>query len=133
MMKLRSSAASPCVRKVRMVAEALGLTGRIALVPAYTADPSEPPRRQNPLGRVPTLILEDGRTLYDSRVIVEYLDGLTGGDKVVPATGFERFDALHPSRSPMASPTPRCSWSVNGAGANRRGAPRNGWAISAAR
>jgi glutathione S-transferase len=47
-------------------------------------DAGDPLRTQNPLGKIPTLILEDGETLYDSRVIVEYLDDRAGGGIVLP-------------------------------------------------
>ena len=53
----------------------LGLGDRIAIVPADTNDPADSLRRQNPLGKIPALIAEDGAALFDSRVIVEYLDG----------------------------------------------------------
>lgn len=89
MLVLRSSPASPFGRKVKMAALAYGLMDRIEIVAADTTDPSEPLRQQNPLGKIPTLILEDGTTLFDSRVIVDYLDYLSGG-KIIPA-GQERF------------------------------------------
>jgi glutathione S-transferase len=48
----------------------------------------------NPLGKIPVLIHDDGATLYDSAVICEYLDGLTGGGKLFPPAGKARFAAL---------------------------------------
>jgi glutathione S-transferase len=48
----------------------------------------------NPLGKIPTLILEDGHTLFDSRVICEYLDGLHDGPKMIPLSGMERYNTL---------------------------------------
>lgn len=92
MLVLRSSPASPFGRKVKMAALELGLMDRIEIVAADTNDPSEPLRQQNPLGKIPTLVLEDGTTLFDSRVIVEYLDHLAGG-KIFPA-GEARFSQL---------------------------------------
>jgi len=92
MLVLRSSPASPFGRKVKMAALELGLMDRIEIVAADTNDPSDPLRRQNPLGKIPTLVLEDGMTLFDSRVIVEYLDHLAGG-KIFPA-GEARFGQL---------------------------------------
>lgn len=89
MLVLRSSPASPFGRKVKIAALELGLMDRIDIVPADTTDPSEPLRQQNPLGKIPALILEDGTTLFDSRVILDYLDHLSGG-KLIP-TGQERF------------------------------------------
>lgn len=93
MMILRYSAASPYARKIRIAAELLGLSSRIEIVAASTADPNDTLRRQNPLGKIPTLLLEDGSALYDSRVIAEYLDHL-GGGKLIPADPSQRFDAL---------------------------------------
>lgn len=89
MLVLRSSPASPFGRKVKMAALELGLMDRIEIVAADTTDPSEPLRQQNPLGKIPTLILEDGTTLFDSRVILDYLDHISGG-RLIPA-GQERF------------------------------------------
>lgn len=93
MLVLRSSPASPFGRKVKMAAAELGLSDRIEIVVADTNDPAEPLRQQNPLGKIPTLILETGETLFDSRVIVDYLDHLAGGGILIPA-GEERFAQL---------------------------------------
>ena len=92
-MLLRSSSASPFARKVRIAAIALGLSDRIEIVPTDTSDPADTLRTQNPLGKIPTLVLEDGRALYDSAVILEYLDFLAGGGKIIPI-GPKRFDTL---------------------------------------
>ncbi len=91
---LRSSPASPFGRKVKLVAYRLGLMDRIEVVNADTADPSDSLRGQNPLGKIPALILDDGQVLYDSRVIVDYLDHLAGGGGVIPADPALRFPAL---------------------------------------
>jgi glutathione S-transferase len=93
MLVLRSSPASPFGRKVKISAHLLGLTDRIQVTVADTMDSSDTLRLQNPLGKIPTLILENGEALYDSRVIVEYLDDLAGGGKIVPI-GWARFEAL---------------------------------------
>ncbi len=93
MLILRSSPASPFGRKVKIVIAELGLGERVEIVLADTNDPAEPLRRQNPLGKIPTLVLEDGSTLFDSRVIAEYLDHLAGGAKLFPA-GEARFAQL---------------------------------------
>ncbi len=93
-MILRSAAASPFARKVRIAASVLGLDRRIEIVPADSADPSDTLRRQNPLGKIPTLVLDDGTALYDSRVIIEYLDHLAGGGRIIPAQPAARFAAL---------------------------------------
>jgi glutathione S-transferase len=91
---LRTSATSPFVRKVRMAANILGLMDKIRLEPSDTLDPKDSVRGQNPLGKIPTLILEDGTTLFDSRVILEYFDHLAGGGKIIPTAAKERFEAL---------------------------------------
>ena len=70
-MKLRSAGPSPFGRKVRIAAAALGLAGDITVENTDTMDEDDSIRRQNPLGKIPALILDDGRVLYDSRVIVE--------------------------------------------------------------
>ena len=96
MLILRSSPASPFGRKVKIAAAVLGLMDRIEIVAADTNDPDDALRQQNPLGKIPTLVLEDGTTLFDSRVIVDYLDHLAGGGRIIPA-GDERFDAAAPA------------------------------------
>jgi glutathione S-transferase len=94
MMILRSAPASPYGRKVKISAALLGLSDRISVVEADTTNPDDPLRQQNPLGKIPTLVLEDGTTLYDSRVIVEYLDHFAGGGKLIPRSAGKRFDVL---------------------------------------
>jgi len=94
MLILRSAATSPFVRKVRIAAAALGLDDRIEISAADTADPNDSLRRQNPLGKVPALILESGEVLYDSAVILEYLDMLAGGGKIIPTDPPARFRSL---------------------------------------
>jgi len=94
MLTLRYSAASPYARKVRIAADLLGLTGRIKISTADTADPNDSIRAQNPLGKIPTLLLEDGSALYDSRVIVDYLDHLAGGGRLIPSDPARRFSTL---------------------------------------
>ena len=93
-MILRSASASPFVRKVRIAAAILGLDRGIEIVAADTADPNDTVRQQNPLGKIPALVLDDGAVLYDSRVIVEYLDHLAGGGRVIPTEPDARFAAL---------------------------------------
>ncbi|MCG7391873.1 glutathione S-transferase family protein [Microvirga sp. ACRRW] len=93
MLVLRSSPASPFGRKVKIAASLLGLSERIQIVDAETLNPEDSLRQQNPLGKIPALILENGEVLYDSRVIVEYLDFLAGGNRIYPA-GEARFTAL---------------------------------------
>jgi len=94
MMILRSTPPSPFGRKVKLAASVLGLSSDIKIEPADTNDAADTIRRQNPLGKIPTLVLEDGSTLYDSRVIVEYLDHHAGGGKIIPQESKARFAAL---------------------------------------
>jgi glutathione S-transferase len=93
MLILRGSPLSPFGRKVRIAAAVLGLAETLRIEAADTADPEDPVRRQNPLGKIPVLILEDGTALYDSRVIVEYLDH-RAGRRIIPGEPSARFAAL---------------------------------------
>ncbi|MBV1703361.1 MAG: glutathione S-transferase [Hyphomicrobiales bacterium] len=93
-MILRSSPPSPFGRKVKIALSVLGLSDRVSIEVADTSNPADSLRGQNPLGKIPTLILDDGTTLYDSRVIVEYLDWLAGGGKILPPPGPARFAVL---------------------------------------
>src|SRR5512146_1516859 len=94
MMILHSTAASPFVRKVRMAVRMLGLGDRISERETDLNDPADAIRRQNPLGKIPALTREDGSTLFDSRVILDYLDHLAGGGRIVPRDPEARFAAL---------------------------------------
>lgn len=94
-MKLLYSANSPYVRKCLVVAHEVGLRERIETVDAD----ANPTRRnpeitaKNPLGKVPTLIIDDGTAIYDSPVIVEYLNAL-GGGSLLPRDGPARWNVL---------------------------------------
>jgi glutathione S-transferase len=94
MMILRSSPASPFARKVRIGVSLLGLESKIEVQPADPNDAADTLRKQNPLGKIPVLILEDGTAYYDSRVILDYLDHLAGGGRIVPRDSAARFAAL---------------------------------------
>ena len=94
MMILRSAPASPFARKVRIAASLLGLANQIEVRPANADDVADTLRKENPLGKLPVLIAEDGTTIYDSPVIVEYLDLLAGGGRVIPRETPARFDVL---------------------------------------
>lgn len=94
MLTLRSSPASPFGRKVKIVAKLLGLMDGIEVVATSTTEPDDPIRALNPLGKIPALELGDGVTLFDSRVIVEYLDHLAGGGRTIPSDPDARFKAL---------------------------------------
>jgi glutathione S-transferase len=94
MVTLRTSFGSPFGRKARIAASVLGFDGKIKVEEASTQDDKDPLPQQNPLGKIPVLILDDGSTLFDSRVVLEYLDVLAGGGRIVPKDTRARFDAL---------------------------------------
>ncbi|WP_417815599.1 glutathione S-transferase family protein [Thalassospira alkalitolerans] len=81
---LRSTLTSPFGRKVRMAIEILGLEDRVLVVAADTRDEADTLRVQNPLGKMPCLILDDETAVYDSRVIIEFLDNWSGKKVLIP-------------------------------------------------
>lgn len=87
-MKLIGSLASPYVRKVRVVFAEKKLDYAFVLEDVWAADTAI--GQSSPLGKVPALLMDDGSRLFDSRVIVEYLDTLTPVGKLIPAGGRER-------------------------------------------
>jgi glutathione S-transferase len=89
-MKLIGSSASPFVRKVRVVLAEKKLDYSLELENVWSAETSI--HLSNPLGKVPCLIMEDGSSMYDSRVIAEYLDTLTPVCKLLPPNGRDRAD-----------------------------------------
>lgn len=89
-MKLIGSLTSPFVRKVRVVLAEKKLDYAFELENVWAADTKI--HLSNPLGKVPCLVMEDGSTMLDSRVIVEYLDTLTPVCKLLPPTGRDRAD-----------------------------------------
>ena len=94
MLTVRTSFGSPFGRKARIAVNVLGLDGKVKVESATTTDPSDPLRKQNPLGKIPVLILDDGSAIYDSPVILEYLDHLAGGGKILPKDFNARLDTL---------------------------------------
>ena len=94
MMILRSSPPSPFGRKVTLAMSILGLDSQVTIEKADPTDAGDSIRKQNPLGKIPALIVEDGTVLYDSPVILEYLDHRAGGGKIVPQEPNARFAAL---------------------------------------
>src|SRR3981081_919127 len=88
-MKLTFSPASPFARKVRIAAIELGLIENIEFVPTTVApgQPNDEYSRITPVKKLPVLILDNGDVILDSYVIVEYLDELAGGGKIIPASG----------------------------------------------
>jgi glutathione S-transferase len=91
---LRSTVTSPFGRKVRMAIDVLGLGERVTLKPADTLDANDTLRLENPLGKMPCLLLPDGTAIYDSGVIIEFLQELAGSAALVPASGPARYAAL---------------------------------------
>jgi glutathione S-transferase len=92
--RLLSAPASPFGRKVKIAAAVLGLMDRIAVETVDTAAADGPLRRDNPLGKIPVLIPDGAEPIFDSRVIVEYLDILAGGGRLIPAEPRERIAVL---------------------------------------
>ncbi len=95
-MKLHWSSRSPYVRKVMICAYELGLADSIERIHSVVSlsSPNLEVMRDNPLGKIPTLMLDDGRVLYDSVVICEYLDSLHAGALLFPPRGEARWTAL---------------------------------------
>ena len=93
MMILRSAPPSPFGRKVQIALSLLGFDD-VAIEATDTMDAGSPLRQQNPLGKIPVLIADDGTPYYDSRVILEYLDDRAGGGKIIPRAAAQRFPAL---------------------------------------
>jgi glutathione S-transferase len=94
MMILRSSPPSPFGRKIKLAIGILGFDKEVSIEKADPTDANDSLRRQNPLGKIPALILENGTVLYDSPVILEYLDHRAGGGKIIPTDSDTRFAAL---------------------------------------
>ena len=95
-MKLLWSSRSPFVRKVMVAAHEVGLADRIATERVVVAanKPNADVMALNPLNKIPTLVLDDGTVLYNSRVICEYLDTLSDGPKLFPSDKAARWSAL---------------------------------------
>ena len=91
---LRSSPPSPFARKVIIAAAVAGLPKAFTIVSADTNDANDSLRKQNPLGKIPCLVLDNGTALYDSRVIIEWLDLQAGGDVLIPREADARLRVL---------------------------------------
>jgi glutathione S-transferase len=96
MMQLHWSPRSPYVRKVMIAAHEMGLEGRLECVRTVVGGvkPHLELMTLNPLGKIPTLELEDGGVVYDSFVVIAYLDTLHEGVKLIPAGGAAWLTAL---------------------------------------
>ena len=93
-MLLRYVPHSPFVRKTLVVVHEKGLADQIEVVEAHVFDPDDPIHQENPIGKVPSLVRDDGTVLYDSNVICEYLDSLGPGPMLIPVDGDARLVAL---------------------------------------
>ncbi len=96
-MKLYWSSRSPYVRKVMIVAHETGLVDRIQKIPVVVSGMSTPNplvMADNPLNKIPTLITDDGMTLFESVMICEYLDSLDRSPRLFPAEPALRWPAL---------------------------------------
>jgi glutathione S-transferase len=91
-MKLLASLASPYTRKVRIVLAEKRIECDIEVVDVGPAE--NPVNTHNPLGKVPTLVLDDGTALFDSRVIVEFLDNVSPIARLIPDNNRERVAVL---------------------------------------
>lgn len=90
-MKLIGSLTSPYVRKVRIVLAEKKIEYDFELQSPWSDDSVVPDF--NPLGKIPVLLLDDGTPLFDSRVIVEYLDNMAPNNKLLPSPNRERTEA----------------------------------------
>ena len=88
-MKLLSAPASPFARKVRIVLAEKRIDCEVERVDVQPQD--NPVNAHNPLGKIPTLLLDDGTAIYDSRVIVEFLDNMTANSRLIPQDNRERI------------------------------------------
>jgi glutathione S-transferase len=93
-MKLRFSPTSPFVRKVWVAALETGLTDRIERIMVSPINPEDIKSSPSPLGKIPCLETDDGAVLYDSPVIMDYLNSLQGENGLIPADGPARWDTL---------------------------------------
>lgn len=89
-MKLIGSPTSPYVRKVRVVLAEKKLDYRFQTEDVWSEETAI--NASNPLGKVPCLVMEGGEAVFDSRVIVEYLDTLSPVGRLIPAQGRERAE-----------------------------------------
>jgi glutathione S-transferase len=88
-MKLVASLTSPYARKVRIVLAEKKIEFDLVEEAPWSENTSVP--QYNPLGKVPVLVLDDGTTLFDSRVIVQYLDTVSPVSRLIPETGRQRI------------------------------------------
>ena len=92
-MKLHWSPRSPYVRKALVAAHECGVAERIERrrTPVAMATSNPDLLIDNPLNKIPTLVLDDGLVIFDSYALCEYFDGLSGGNRIIPANGRDRI------------------------------------------
>ncbi|WP_306228254.1 glutathione S-transferase family protein [Bosea beijingensis] len=95
-MALHSQSHSPYARKTIVFAHEAGIADRLAIIDQETSPTNRNPEifAVNPLGKVPVLITPEAGAIFDSLVICDYLDGLHGGRRLIPAEGKARWQAL---------------------------------------
>lgn len=91
---LRTTLTSPFGRKVRLAADVLGLADRVTVETADVSNAQDSLRQQNPLGKMPCLVRADGSGIFDSSVIVEFLQHVAGTEQLIPWRGADRFALL---------------------------------------
>jgi glutathione S-transferase len=89
-MKLIGSLTSPYARKTRVVLAEKKIDFEFVVDSPWTSETQV--ARYNPLGKIPVLVMDDGSTLFDSRVIVEYLDSVTPNNRLIPQPGRARIE-----------------------------------------
>jgi glutathione S-transferase len=92
-MILFSSPPSPFGRKIKIALSCLGMRDDVTVKQTNTMNPEDDIRGVNPLGKIPALVVDD-MVLFDSRVILDYLDARAGGGKILPASGPDRFNVM---------------------------------------
>jgi glutathione S-transferase len=93
-MILRSSPPSPFGRKIKIALSVLNMSDKVTVQITDAMSETDTIRQQNPLGKIPCLILEEGQAVFDSRVILEYIDLAAGGGKIIPLEAKQRIEAL---------------------------------------
>ncbi len=130
-MKLYASRTSPYARKVRVVMAEKKI--ECQLIEEDVWSPETRIGQFNPLGKVPCLVMEDGGAIFDSRVIVEYVDTLTPVSRMIPQAGASAWKSAAGRRWPTACSTLRCWCAWRQPSASRMNAASAGCSASAAR
>lgn len=94
MLTLRSATPSPFGRKIKIALSILGMMDQTKIIMADTNDDKDSLRKENPLGKIPCLIDENGTAIYDSFVILDWLNERAGGNRLIPSHGPERTKVL---------------------------------------